>query len=324
MKTDSFNKKLKMGIIKPKRLKQGDVIGIISPASSPDDLSRINNGVAYLEKLGYRVEVGKNVGSQDGYLAGSDIQRLEDLHAMFKNKNVKAIFCVRGGYGSGRLLDKIDYKLIKRNPKIFVGYSDINALQLAFFAKTGLITFAGPMVAVDFHDEVSPFTEEVFWRTITSNKKIGKLSNPRNEKFYILNKGKAQGRILGGNLSLLNSLIGTEYLPKVKDSILLLEDINEPPYRIDRMLNQLRLSKILKQIKGVILGHFVDCIEIDPTKKTFTLNEVIVEYFQNHKMPVLYNFKHGHIKDNITIPYGIRCILNASHSSIEIPENAVS
>ncbi len=312
-----------MGIIKPKRLKSGDTIGIISPASSPDDLTKINNGVNYLEKLGYRVEVGKNVGSQEGYLAGSDAQRLADLHYMFKNKQIKAIFSIRGGYGSGRLLDKIDYKLIRNNPKIFVGYSDINALQMAFFAKTGLITFAGPMVAVDFHDEVSAFTEEVFWRTITSNKKIGKLLNPRKEKFYVLNKGRATGRILGGNLSLLNSLMGTEYLPKLKDAILLLEDIHEAPYRIDRMLNQLRLTKILKQIRGVILGHFVDCVESDPTKQTFTLNEVIVEYFQDQKMPVLYNVKHGHIKDNITIPYGIKCVLNASRAYIEIPENAV-
>ncbi len=312
-----------MGIIKPKRLKPGDAIGIISPASSPDDLTKINSGVKYLEKLGYRVEVGKNVGSQEGYLAGSDTQRLADLHYMFKNKQIKAIFSIRGGYGSGRLLDKIDYKLIRNNPKIFVGYSDINALQLAFFAKAGLITFAGPMVAVDFHDEVSAFTEEVFWRTITSNKKIGKLLNPRKEKFYVLNKGRATGRILGGNLSLLNSLMGTEYLPKLKDAILLLEDIHEAPYRIDRMLNQLRLTKILKQIRGVILGHFVDCVESDPTKQTFTLNEVIVEYFQDQKMPVLYNVKHGHIKDNITIPYGIKCVLNASRAYIEIPENAV-
>lgn len=313
-----------MGIVKPKRLRPGETIGIISPASSPDDLIRINNGVQYLEKLGYRVEVGKNVGLQTGYLAGSDQERLNDLHNMFRNKNVKAIFTVRGGYGSGRLLDKIDYKLIKNNPKIFVGYSDINALQMAFLVKTGLVTFAGPMVAVDFHEEVSNFTEEVFWRTITSEKKIGKLKNPKNEKFYLLNKGKAQGRILGGNLSMLSSLMGTEYLPKLNGAILLLEDVNEAPYRIDRMLNQFRLAKVFKQISGIILGHFVDCCEADPNKRTFSLNEVIIDYFQNLKLPVLYNVKHGHIKDNITIPYGTKCVLNASRGYIEIMENAVS
>jgi muramoyltetrapeptide carboxypeptidase len=314
-----------MGIVKPKRLKQGEVIGIISPASSPDDLTKINSGVQYLEKLGYRVEVGKNVGLKEGYLAGSDKERLDDLHSMFKNKNVRAILSVRGGYGSGRLLDKIDYNLIKKNPKIFVGYSDINALQAAFYTKTGLVTFSGPMVAVDFHQEVSAFTEEIFWRTITSNKKIGKLKNPRNEKFYTLNKGRASGRILGGNLSLLVSLMGTEYFPKLKDTILLLEDINEAPYRIDRMLNQLRLAKQFKQIKGIALGHFVDCVENDPSKTTFSLNEVIVEYFQKQlKLPVLYNIKHGHVQDNITIPFGVKCVLNASLGSLEITESGVS
>ena len=314
-----------MAIVKPKRLKPGEVIGIISPASSPEDLSKINRGVTYLEKLGYRVEIGKNVGLKEGYLAGSDKQRLDDLHEMFKRKEVRAIFCVRGGYGSGRLLDKIDYNLIKKNPKIFVGYSDINALQSAFFTKTGLISFAGPMVAVDFHDEVSPFTEEVFWRTITSDKKIGKLHNPRNEKFFTLNKGRAVGRIIGGNLTLLASLIGTEYLPKMKDTILLLEDINEAPYRIDRMLNQFRLTKAFKQIKGVILGHFVDCVNSDPSSSSFSLNEVIIDYFQKQmKLPIIYNVKHGHIKDNITIPYGVKCVLNASLGFVDITENAVS
>lgn len=312
-----------MRIIKPKKLKSGDVIGIISPASSPDDLTKINRGIEYLEKLGYRIEVGKHVGMQEGYLAGNDQQRLQDIHSMFNNKQINAIFSIRGGYGSGRLLDKIDYKIIRKNPKIFVGYSDICALQMAFFSKCGLVTFAGPMVAVDFHDEVSKFTEEVFWRTITSNKKIGRLTNPRNEKFYVLRKGRASGRIIGGNLSVLTSLIGSEFMPKIKDSILLLEDINEAPYRVDRMFNQLKLNKIFKQIRGVILGHFVNCVEPDPEKKSFSLNEIIIEYFQNIKLPVIYNVKHGHIKENLTIPFGIKCVLNASRGYIEIPENAV-
>ncbi|MFA3781510.1 LD-carboxypeptidase [Melioribacteraceae bacterium 4301-Me] len=312
-----------MRIIKPKRLCKGDVIGIISPASSPDDYSKINKGVEYLEGLGYRVEVGKNVGKETGYLAGNDNQRADDLHLMFKNKHIKAIFSVRGGYGSARLLDKINYKIIRENPKIFVGYSDINALQLAFFHKVGLVTFAGPMVAVDFYNEVSPFTEEFFWKVITSDKKIGKLTNPNSEKIFVLNKGRSEGKILGGNLSIITSLMGTKFLPSFRESILLLEEINEAPYRIDRMLNQLRLANVLNIINGVILGRFVDCYETDPTKKSLSLNDVIIEYFQNKKIPVVYNFKHGHIKDNITIPFGLKCILNASRSFIEIPESAV-
>ena len=313
-----------MRIIKPKRLKPGDVIGVISPASPPDDLIKIEKGVKYLEKLGYRIEVGKNVERQIGYLAGTDNERLDDLHTMFNNKNVNAIFCLRGGYGSTRLLDKINYTLIKNNPKIFVGYSDINALQLAFFAKCGLITFAGPMVAVDFADEISPFTEEAFWRIITSNKKIGRIQNPNKEKFFVLNKGKAQGRILGGNVSIITSLIGTDYLPKLKNSILLLEEINEAPYRIDRMLNQLRILKVFNSIRGLILGDFVKCVEYDPDKKTFSLNEVIVDYFEGLKIPAIYNFRHGHLKEKITIPYGIRAVLNATKGFVEINENAVT
>ncbi len=140
-----------MKIMKPKKLAKGDVIGIISPASSTDDPARIEQGVTYFEKIGYRVEVGKNVGKVHGYLAGTNEERLEDLHAMFKNKNIKAIVCVRGGYGSPRILDKIDYRIIRNNPKIFVGYSDITALQMAFLEKAGLVTFAGAMLAVDFY-----------------------------------------------------------------------------------------------------------------------------------------------------------------------------
>lgn len=314
-----------MSLIKPKKLNKGDLIGIISPASSPDDLTRIEKGVLYLENLGYRVEVAKNVGKYNGYLAGTDEERLADLHSMFENKNIKAIICVRGGYGSGRLLDKINYNLIKKNPKIFVGYSDINALQLAFYSKIGLVSFIGPMLAVDFYDEISPFTEENFWRIITSDKKIGKISNPNSDKFFTLNNGRASGKIVGSNLSLITSLLGTEYFPKLTDSILLLEDIHEEPYRIDRMFNQLRLANVFKQIKGIVLGNFTECTPKDPDTRSFTLNEIIIDYFQNKcKLPSIYNVNHGHIKHNITIPIGLKCNLNATKGTLEIMENAVT
>ena len=313
-----------MKIIKPKKLLKGDVIGIISPASSPDDLLKIESGVKYLEKLGYRTEIGKNVGKYHGYLAGTDEERLDDFHYMFKNKNVKAIMCVRGGYGSPRLLDRIDFKLIGKNPKIFIGYSDITALQLAIFQKTGLVTFAGPMLAVDFSDEVSKYTEEMFWQLITSNKKYGKIDLPDDEKIFSLVKGNAKSRIVGGNLALITSLVGSEYLPAMKDKILFIEEVGEMPYRIDRMLNQLKISKILHQVKGIILGAFIDCNETDPTKRTLTLGEVISDYFENLDIPVIYNFKHGHIKDSATIPFGTMIKLNASRNYVEIAENAVS
>lgn len=311
-----------MKLIKPKKLPKNGVIGIISPASAVESVEKIEKGVKYLEKLGYRVEVGKNVGKNLGYLAGKDEERLEDLHDMFRNKNINAVICVRGGYGTGRLLNKIDFNLIKKNPKIFVGYSDITTLQMSFLQKAKLVTFAGPMVAVDFwEDEVDSFTEENFWRIITSNKKIGKLQNPNAEKFFTLVKGQASGELMGGNLALVTSIMGSEYLPPFKGKILLLEDVDEKPYRIDRMFNQLRLAKAFKQIKGVILGRFVDCYEdINPT---LSLNEVIADYFNKMKIPVIYNFKHGHIKQNITIPWGLKCNLNSTKGIVDIPESAV-
>lgn len=314
-----------MRVVKPKRLNKGDLIGVISPASSPDETIRTEQGVRYLEKLGYKVKVGKNVGKTNGYLAGLDGERLEDFHSMFIDKNVKAIFCLRGGYGAFRLLDKIDFKLIKQNPKIFVGYSEITALQNAIFTKTGMVTFAGPMVAVDFWNEVNTYTAEIFWKIITSNKKFGKIELPEDYTNGLpnLHSGIVSGRVIGGNLAVFTALLGTEYFPPMKDKILLIEDINEKPYKIDRLLNQLRLAKVFKQIKGIILGRFVECYEPDPNTKTLSLGEVIEHYIGSLKMPILYTFPHGHIKELVTIPFGISVKMNATKGFVEFTESAV-
>ena len=313
-----------MKLIKPKKLEKGDVIGIIAPSSPVQDTERIEKGVKYLESLGYRVLLGNSVYSSHGYLAGNDSERLDDLHSMFKNKDVKAIIALRGGFGTTRLLDQINYRVIRENPKILVGYSDITALQMVIYSQCKMVTFAGPMLATDFGGDIGPFTEENFWKMITSNKKVGKLYNPEDEKFFILNKGRDEGVLLGGNLSVLCSIAGSKYLPSFKKSILLLEEINEPPYRVDRMLTHLRLTGLFKDILGIILGRFVDCYESDSTKQTLTLNEVIAEHLTPLKMPVLYNFKHGHIPDTLTVPIGVKCKLNSSRGFVEITENAVS
>lgn len=312
-----------MRLIKPKKLSKKDTIGIISPASTPDDPSLIEKGVRYLEKQGYRVEVGKNVGKSNGYLAGSDEERLDDLHFMFKNKDIKAIICVRGGYGASRLLDKINYRLIKNNPKIFAGYSEITSLQLAFLQRTGLLTFAGPMLIPDFTNEINSFAEEFFWRIISSNKKIGRLKYPDEDRLPGITKGGTSGKIIGGNLAVLSALIGTQYLPQMKEKILFLEDIGELPYKIDRYLNQLRLNKVFKEIKGLILGRFVDCYEHDPNKKTLTLGEVVYNYLNHLDIPIIYTFPHGHIKEKITIPMGINVRMNATKGFVEFTESAV-
>lgn len=312
-----------MKVIKPPRLKKGDTIGIITPASTPDNLERINEGVKYFERLGYRVILGKNVGKYYGYLAGTDEDRLEDLHSMFADKNVKAIFCARGGYGTIRLLDRINFNLIRKNPKIFVGYSDITALQLAIFRKTGLVTFSGPMAAVDFAGEVNSFTEEVFWRMVTSTKPFGKFKNPEGERICCLNKGKTKGILIGGNLSLVVSLIGTPYMPKLDKSILFLEEIEEKPYRIDRFFAQMKLAKIFDRVSGIILCNFTDCEETDPSKKSLTLNDVIGDYFEKLNKPVVYNLVYGHINPKNTIPIGIRASIDCKKCAVEITESCV-
>ncbi len=164
----------------------------------------------------------------------------------------------------------------------------------------------------------------MFWALLTSNKKYGKIELPNDEKIFHLTKGNTKGRIIGGNLSLVASLIGTEYLPSTKEKIIFLEEVGELPYRIDRMLNHLRLAKLFNHANGIILGTFTDCNETDPTKKTLTLGEVISDYFGKMEIPIVYNFKHGHIKDNITIPFGLMFKMNASRGYIEITESAVS
>jgi len=310
-----------MRIIKPEKLNKGDVIGIISPSSPVDDLMKLENSVHYFEKQGYKVEIGKNTGKGNGYLAGTDKERIDDLHKMFLNKKVKMIICLRGGYGAGRLLDKIDYDIIKNNPKIFCGYSDITTLQNAFLKKTGLITFAGPMAGVDFCNEISPFTEENFWRIVTNNNPVI-VNYPDDEKLCSLRKGLSTGRLIGGNLSILSSMVGLKYLPDPHGKILMLEDVGEVPYRIDRMLNQMRLSGFLGGVAGIVLGKFEDCEETNPERKAITLSKVMSDYFgKGFPFPVLFNLSHGHLKNNLTVPLGIKVKVNGNKGSLEFLES---
>lgn len=312
-----------MNYIKPKRLRKGDVIGIISPASSVEDETLIKKGIEYLEGLGYRAELGKNLGKQRGYLAGTDEERVEDIHQMFRDKNIQAIFCLRGGYGAFRLLDKIDYQLIKKNPKIFVGFSEITSLQMAFLTKANLVTFSGPMIASHFANDVSGYTEEKFWRMLTSKSKPENIILSDEQIKSTVKINKASGRIIGGNLAVFTAMIGSGYLPSLKDRILLLEEISEPPYKIDRMLNQLRLHKVFDKVSGVILGNFVDCEEPDKKKNSWTLEEVFEDYFKKLKIPVIRSFQHGHSKNIFTIPMGININLNFKKRRIEFAEKVV-
>jgi len=312
-----------MKILKPAKLVKGDVIGFISPSSPVDDYERINRAVSYFERMGYRVELAPNLNKSSGYLAGTDEERRDDIHSMFSNKNVKAILCVRGGYGASRLLNKIDYNLIKKNPKIFCGYSDITILQNAIFKKTGLITFAGPMPAVDFYSETESYTEASFWNTLTSTEKLS-VALPDDQKLYPLFKGSASGNIIGGNLCLFVTLLGTDYLPKPEESILFLEEVSESPYRIDRMFSHLLNTGYLSKLKGIVLGGFTDCIEKDLEKKSLNLGEIIDNYFcKELNIPAIYNYPHGHLAKNATLPIGIQAKIDADKCKISFLESPV-
>jgi muramoyltetrapeptide carboxypeptidase len=308
--------------LKPAKLKAGDLIGIISPASRIMDPARIDKGIAYLERLGYRTAPGEHILKTYGYLAGTDEERVADLHRMFAHPEVKAIMCVRGGYGTPRLLSLVDYRLIARNPKIFVGYSDITSLQLALWKKCGLVTFQGPMVGVDLPEQMDRYTEELFWRLLTSPKKAGSVV-PADITPLTIRKGKGSGRLLGGNLAHLTAIMGTIFQPSFKDALLFMEDIGEEPYRIDRMMTQLRDARVFEQVKGILAGQFTDCEIKDPAKPTLTVDEVFRENGAASTAPFLAHLPFGHEARKMTVPLGIRARLDAGAGTVEFLEGAV-
>jgi muramoyltetrapeptide carboxypeptidase len=311
-----------MKIIKPHALKKRDIIGICAPASAPDTRENLQRGVRYLERLGYRVKLGKNLSQRHGYLAGTDKQRAADMNDLFADPQVKAIFAARGGYGSHRILPLLNYPLIQKHPKIFVGYSDITALQLAMFAKTGLVTFSGPMVASNLGMKLNGKAEESFWDILTSPTIPIPLSCPEKLSQPSLAVKISTGRMLGGNLSLVAALVGTKYFPPVHDIILLLEEIDERPYRIDRLLQQIRLAGILNRSKGIALGQFVGCVP-GRGKSSLTLSQVFREVFATFRYPVLGGIHYGHIKNTLTIPIGILSRLKNHSGKIEFLEAPV-
>lgn len=312
-----------MEIIKPPRLKKGDLISIVSPASSPKDTSKMDAGVRYFESLGYRVNVARNANNVAGYLAGTDDERAGDLNEAFRNKEVKAIICSRGGYGSPRILDRLDYAAVRRNPKIFVGYSDITALHLAIFRKTGLITFSGPMIAMEFGDNIDPFSEAMFFEMVTRDKPAGKLKMHKDYKPSFVGSKPVKGRIMGGNISLITSLLGTRYIPAFDESLLLFEEVSEEPYSIDRMLTQLRLAGILGKASAFVLGQFTNCAPGEPEKPHRTLDEILRDDLFSIGKPAVSNLAYGHVPVKMTLPIGVLASIDPVKKSFSIDEAAV-
>ncbi|WP_020569901.1 S66 peptidase family protein [Neolewinella persica] len=307
-------------LIIPARLRPGDTVGLIAPGSSISE-EGISKAIRQIESLGLKVRPGKNIRAIKGFLAGSDRQRLDDLHAMFADPAVKAVWCVRGGYGCGRLLPQLDYKMIKRNPKILIGYSDITALTNAITRQTGLVTFHGPVGSSDFTD----YTTKHLKAALMEGNSWAAIERPPVSpeetvyESYVIRAGTAEGRLWGGNLSLLAAASGTDYVPPIKGSLLFIEDIGEDPYKLDRMLTQLRQSWDLGSTAGILLGVFKGC-EADPDDRSLTLRETLTGRFEDLGIPVAYGFPVGHIKDMCTLPVGLKARVSMERMRVEIIE----
>ncbi len=314
--------------IKPKALQKGDKVAVIAPATAvtdPDDIAKAKETLDY---FGLKMVLGDYVNKGQGYKTRTIYERVSDLHKMFENKEIKAIFAIRGGYGSAGILENIDYELIKNNPKIFCGYSDITAMHLAIQKKSNLITFHGPVMLSPF----TQFTEQSFNKVIFGNSANLEFTNPQAKKGFRevyptkeLVSGIAKGKLIGGNLSIICSLMGTEYEIDTLDKILFIEDVEEPAYRIDRMLTQLKLAKKLDQAAVIIIGKCENC-KNDGQGNLWdrTLSEVYESIFEGYKKPVLSGMMIGHTPEQLTLPLGIEVELNTSKASIKFLESGVN
>ncbi len=307
-------------MIKPRPLKYGDTIGVIAPSSPCYEQDKIENGVSTLEKMGFRVRLGRSCLSRYGYLAGQDDIRAYDINSMFRDKNIDGIICLRGGYGTPRILDKIDYEMITNNPKAYIGYSDITATHIAINQLSRLVTFHGPMVATEMAEDFDDFSSQSLMGFIMGKENSKALRNPEGEKICCFYKGQCEGELIGGNLSLICAAIGTHYEIDTRGKILFLEDIEEEPYSVDRMLTQLNLAGKLEDCEGIILGDWKDCVPEKPNR-SLTLWQVFKSIISPLKKPTIYNLMAGHCKPQITLPIGIRVSMDAYNGEITLMES---
>ena len=321
-------------LIKPALLKQGDLVGLIAPGGVLDD-TIIQKCVSNLESLGFKVKLSANIRAARGGYAGTVQQRLDDLHGMFLDDEVKAIWTTRGGSGCTGLLPGIRYDLVRKHAKILIGYSDITALHLAMYRRAGLITFHGPVAwstptdyAVSQMQAVlmNPRQQTEINMSVENERKV---STQAEFALRTFRHGVAEGRLIGGNLSVLSALIGTPYAAEIENHLIFLEDVREPPYRIDRMLTQLQQSvgyrgerDGLKHAAGVILGVFSRSRAIDGDA-SLTVNEVLDDHFSAMPIPAVAGYSFGHIAHQFTIPVGVRARLDTASQTLTLLEAAV-
>ena len=309
-KPNNQNTKANNETIIPKGLKPGDTIGLIAPANYANENSAAE--VEYLKSRGFNVVYGQSYYSKWHGFGGTDSVRAKDINDMFANPNINAIFAVRGGYGGIRIIDKLNYDVIKKNPKIISGFSDNTTLLLAINEKTGLVTFHGPMS--DNLKNIPSVTENAFNKAFTSNESYNLLGF--DDTYTIMKSGRGTGKITGGNLSLVVATLGTDHEINTDGKILFLEETNEASYRVDRMLKQLKLAGKFDKLQGIILGDFKNPKQSDPTD--MTIDEVFYDNFGQLNIPIVKNFKSGHVRPFITVPIGAKATMDTYKREIII------
>ncbi|MEE3095932.1 MAG: LD-carboxypeptidase [Pseudomonadota bacterium] len=311
---------------RPKRLRPGDTIGLVAPASVTYESLQLQIALEALEAMGLKAKVGPHVMDRYGYLAGEDEDRASDINAAFADPEIDAVFALRGGWGASRLLPFLDFDLIAKNPKIFLGYSDITSLLNAIYAKAGVVTFHGPNVMSRWNEFTYQGMREVLFDARAST-----YSNPevidddlvaRKYRIQTINAGKATGHLIGGNLTLMSALVGTSYFPNASGAILFLEDVGEAIYRVDRMMTQLKLSGVLGQVSGVVFGHFTD-VTPNPGLGNFALMDILKQHCEPLGVPCYFGAMIGHVEQQSTVPVGAIAEMDAGAGVLRLKEPAV-
>ena len=308
----------------PVPLARGDTVGLVSPSSATDDSLNLQLAGEAMEALGFKVKTGAHYDGRRGHLAGTDSERAGDLNAMFSDRTVKAIICTRGGSGAARLLPLLDYAAIRRNPKVLLGYSDVTALHSAIQAKTGLVTFHGPIGSGSWNR----FNVDQFQRVLLNGELVeyrnkseaGDELVPRQNRTVTIRGGKARGELVGGNLTVLTALAGSAYLPDFSGKILFLEDVSEAPYRVDRMFSTLKLMGALDKVTGVIFGECTDCKPGDGYG-SLTLEQILDDYLLPLNIPAYRGAMIGHRREQFIVPVGGKVELDADAGTFRLLES---
>ena len=306
-----------------KKLKFGNTIGLIAPSGAMRTEGAIERAVTETERMGFKVKLGESAGKKYGYLSGTDDVRAPDINAMFADNEVDAIFCIRGGYGAMRILDKLDYDLIAKHPKIFVGFSDITALHIALLNRCGLATFHAPMPVGWSNGPLDEFSRESMYKALMHAEPVGELINPPEYPKQTVNPGQAEGLLVGGNLMLMASSLGTPWEIDTKGRIVFIEEVGERTYCVDRMLTQLRLAGKFDDCAGVVFGDFADC-PIEYPEYGLSLEEIIRDVAAPCGKPIFTGLRCGHCTPKLTLPFGVKCRMDADKCTLTVLESAVT